>query len=409
MVIAPLPAHEDQRLEALHRLAILDTPPERDYDDFTKLASEICGTPIALISLIDTHRQWFKSRVGLAASETPRDIAFCTHVIASDPPETLVVNNALEDPRFFDNPLVTGDPEIRFYAGAPLVTPDHQALGTLCVIDRKPREMTIEQLEALQALARQLAARLELRDTNSSLAQRNRELERLQTENNQFIGMAAHDLRNPLQVIDGYAKIVANGIIGPVTPEQHRALESVMRSGSFMLGLIDDILSIAKINSGKIELDLTQTDLATLVRRVVDVSRLLAEEKKVALRFEAEAGLPFVPADSFRVEQVLNNLIGNAIKFSHGGTTVTVKVTREPDGKAVRVAVVDQGQGIPADERDRLFQPFSRTSVKSTGGESSTGLGLAISKRMVEAHGGRLEVSSEVGKGSVFSFTLPAP
>lgn len=407
MLIASLPAREAERLEALRRYAILDTAPEQEYDDFTRLASEICGTPIALISLIDSHRQWFKSRVGLAVTETPRDIAFCTHAIAAMPPETLVVQDALEDPRFFDNPLVTGDPEIRFYAGAPLVTPDHHALGTLCVIDRKPRALTATQLDALQTLARQLTTRLELREAYRLLAERNVELERLQAENSQFIGMAAHDLRNPLQVIDGYARVMANGLIGPVTPEQTMALKAVTRSGSFMIGLIDDILSLSKINAGKLELERKAVDVAELVARVAEFSRLLAEGKGITIALNAEKGLPLVQADAFRLEQVLNNLVGNAIKFSHAGTVVTLSAARD-DGRGVRIAVADQGQGIPADELQRLFQPFSRTSVQSTGGESSTGLGLAISKRIVEAHEGRLEVKSEVGKGSTFSFTLPA-
>jgi signal transduction histidine kinase len=134
---------------------------------------------------------------------------------------------------------------------------------------------------------------------------------------------------------------------------------------------------------------------------------LLAEGKDITIALNADKNLPAVPADAFRIEQVLNNLIGNAIKFSHSGTTITLTVKGDEKG-GVHVAIADQGQGIPADERERLFQPFSRTSVKSTGGESSTGLGLAITKRIIEAHGGSLEVHSEVGMGSVFSFTLPA-
>src|SRR5829696_7252097 len=159
-----LPPDEEERLKVLKEHEILDTPPEREYDDITLLASEICGTPISLISLIDEDRQWFKSSVGFQESETPREIAFCAHAIL-DPFETMVVSDATLDDRFATNPLVTGDPNIRFYAGAPLLSKENHALGTLCVLDSEPRQLTPRQIEALQALARQLSMRLELRRT----------------------------------------------------------------------------------------------------------------------------------------------------------------------------------------------------------------------------------------------------
>ena len=167
MKSAPIPQNEAERIAALKRYAILDSMPEKAYDDLLAIIAGICGTPMGAISLVDTGRQWFMAQKGLPAKETPRDIAFCSHTILGD--DVFVVNDALTDERFHDNPLVTENPNIRFYAGAPLVTPGGQAIGSLCVIDNQPREISDAQKQALSSLSRQVVALLELRAAHKDL------------------------------------------------------------------------------------------------------------------------------------------------------------------------------------------------------------------------------------------------
>src|SRR5882762_3984460 len=158
---APIPTNEKKRLNVLWQYEVLDTVPEEVFDDLTELAARICGAPIALITLVDEKRQWFKSKVGISINETSRDVSFCGHAILQS--DLFIVPDATRDERFSHNPLVTTEPKIRFYAGAPLVTPDGHALGSLCVIDKVPRELRAEQKQSLRVLARHVMTQLELR------------------------------------------------------------------------------------------------------------------------------------------------------------------------------------------------------------------------------------------------------
>ncbi len=177
---APIPHNEKKRLKVLWEYEVLDTVPEEVFDDLTELAAKICEAPIALISLVDEKRQWFKSKVGIDVKETPRDVSFCAHAITQ--PDLFIVPDATQDKRFAANPFVTGEPNIRFYAGAPLVTPDGHALGTLCVLDKVPRELRPDQKQALRILARHVVSQLELRRRTKELGDVREQNKRLKDE-----------------------------------------------------------------------------------------------------------------------------------------------------------------------------------------------------------------------------------
>jgi len=220
-----------------------------------------------------------------------------------------------------------------------------------------------------------------------------------------LIGVVAHDLRNPIGVVKGYADLVATGMLGPVSAEQRDVLGTIAGNCEHLLEMVNDLLDVSLIESGHLRLRLEEADLETYLQRLRSGHELLGRAKSITVELVVERPLPQVVFDGGRVAQVLGNLVTNAIKYSHPKTRVTVRV--RPHGDGVVIDVRDEGQGIPQEELSRLFTDFGRASVQPTAGERSTGLGLAISRRVVEAHGGRIWVESEVGKGSTFSFSLP--
>ena len=257
------------------------------------------------------------------------------------------------------------------------------------------------------ALARrQLHAALHaLRESQQQLLDRNTELESLNEQKNRLLGMAAHDLRNPLGVILAYSEFLEMDA-SPVLDESQREFVSSIRSTSqFMLKLINELLEVSTIESGRLELDVAPANIGDIVRHNVSLNRVLAQQKRIGLDFELSEEIPPISLDRGKIEQVLNNLIGNAVKYSHPDTRVGIRVSN--DGPHVTISVTDHGQGIPEEDMPKLFKPFGKTSVKATAGEESTGLGLAIVKKIVEGHGGKITVESRVGEGSTFRFSLP--
>jgi signal transduction histidine kinase len=384
-----LPAHgpsqEVARLYVLHGYHVLDTPTEARFDRVTRLLARELEVPIALITLVDAERQWFKSRLGLDAESTPREFAFCAHAIASD--ELLVVEDAHQDQRFVHNPLVQGAPNIRFYAGAPLLAPGGHRLGTLCAIDRRPRSLTREQRELLRELSEHVMDLLELRRLAS-----------LRSDVEETIQALAYDLRPSLHQVNTFADLVQNDPDSQLGAKSAKHLQLVQDVSIRIRKRLDAVRDFLKASETH-ETQPIQTE--ALVNEIV--TKL--EEPIQAQAAQVQVGaLPAVLGRRSQVEALFRHLIDNALKYAGPGPVrVTVRATASRD--RVRFEVTDNGPGIPDGQRARALRLFQRLH---TGEVPGVGAGLSLCRRIVESSGGRLLIDSAPEGGAAIRFTLPA-
>jgi signal transduction histidine kinase len=250
-----------------------------------------------------------------------------------------------------------------------------------------------------------IEANRNLNEIHLEMEKKKEELQLLNEQKNLFLGMAAHDLHNPLTVIQGYSDLLLDKYANSKDTEMVRMLRRIRRSSDFMLHLIKDLLNISAIESGIVSLNLTDLDLVVIIKDCIYLLEGRAEKKKIKITLKADTSIPRIQCDANKIEQVINNLLTNAIKYSHADTEITIHISATKD--EVLMAFADQGVGIPKDELEGLFHPFVKTSAKVTGGESSTGLGLAITKKIVLEHHGRIWSESSIGKGSTFYVALP--
>lgn len=405
MIAPKIPAEEPQRLKSLYHYKILDTPPEPEFDELAKLASQICGTPISLVTLVDVDRQWFKANVGLKVDQTSREVAFCAHAIHYD--DMFMVRDAAEDERFRHNPLVTGSPNIRFYAGMPLITPSGHKLGTLCVIDTVPRELTDEQMFALRVLSRQVIQQMELKLHNRQLeksiqkiSRQNVELNRLNKVSNKLISIISHDLRNPITTLKGFLTLLENDQLDKIEINQFiDGISTLLDSSS---DLLDNLIQwgVRQMDDEEVKVQSFRLDL--LVQEVMQHLRLNAQFKNNELIHHLEAP-SYITADSTMIRFVIRNLLQNSIKFTANGT---IEVHASEDDASYYIKVQDTGCGIHPNQLNDLFNWDIKVSTCGTAGEKGAGLGLVICKEFVEKHHGKIGVSSQLGKGSIFTFSI---
>lgn len=504
----PLPSNEAQRLDDLHEYGILDTGSERIFDEIAELASAICGTPYAAVSLIDRDRQWFKAAYGMSARQLPREDGVCGHAILAR--ELFEVQDTDKDERFSNNPALSGSPKIRFYGGSQLNSDRGNTIGMLCVLDSVPRKLTAAQRLSLKQLADVLMAVLEAarqsrqlnwfsalvdevsdeifisdpltlrylyanasalrslgytlerlrqmtpmdvtKDQNRQkfegyveqlrsgvpyvifegvrqringepypvevrwqllttrgrevilsfvhdIAQR-KEVERMK---NEFISVVNHELRTPLTSIHGAVKLLEQGAGGVLPPPAARLIALAAKNTERLRSIVDDILDLEKIASGRMEFDIELLDALGVLSWIAQGHESAAVTADVNLVLESPADLG-LKGDAQRLHQVLTNLVSNALKFAPRGSRVLLSA--EPHAAGVKLQVMDEGPGIPDDFRSLIFQRFAQADMQTSRAKGGSGLGLSIAKQMTEQMGGSIGYESAPGR-TCFYVVMP--
>lgn len=401
---APPHPREAERLQALRALGILDTEPEERFERFVRLGCAVTGCPVALVSLVDEKRQWFKAKLGIEACETGRDESFCAYVVHQDEP--LVIEDATTDPRVADMAIVTDPPKIRAYAGIPIR--DHRGfpLGSFCVVDFQPRRFPEETIALLKDLARSVENEISNYELNALTRELVAEKQRVEEANrakSDFLAFMSHEIRTPL---NGVLSIADHLLKSSLLPRQERMARIIRSSGDLMLILINDILDFSKLEAGALQLDPQPIDPKNWALEVTELFSFSISDKEIDFVQEISPELPpLIEIDPLRCKQIATNLLSNALKFTAQGT-ITFRLFTS-GGVILVLEVEDTGVGIPVERQAKLFQPYQQADPSVYRTHGGTGLGLSICKQLAELMGGGIALESEPGRGSRFTVSVP--
>ncbi|APJ03122.1 GAF domain-containing sensor histidine kinase [Silvanigrella aquatica] len=398
-----MPKNEKSRLNDLKRYKVLDTPPEFHFDELTKLASLICDTPIALISLVDEERQWFKSKVGLEVNETPRDVSFCSHAIEQD--KEFIVEDALNDARFKDNPLVLEEPKIRFYAGIPLKSSNGYNIGTLCVIDKKERKLDERQIEILKSLSKQAMNYIEMYKkifemlhVKNSLIQ----AERINSALNLAAGIS-HEINNPLAIMLGKLEILKERVNEDEVIEKEELLKdfsSIANAGTRITKIVKGLRMFSQCDENEA---FGKAKFSEIWESILMICEKRIKDKGIDLKIDEYPNI-LIHCKFINICHAIYNIIINAFdSIKHLDTKwIHIKFIEDLKNNNINIRIIDSGNGIPPNIKEKMMEPFFSTKEINV----SKGLGLSIARGIFEENKGKLNYDEKC-QNTCFVITLP--
>ncbi len=392
-----VPFNEKLRLAALKEYNILNSGPDKDYDNLTFLAATVCEVPVAHISIIDKKRIWTKSIYGGDATDIPRSESFCDRVIHQDEP--IVFFNQSTHPNIFSGSKELFSKDFQFYAGIPLYNPQGHAIGVFCVFDTKERKLTQRQIEALKALASQTMNLFEFRKQKNKLYEVQKKLKQKYKELERFASLVSHDIKSPLANIISLSELLKDENKGKFDEETEQYLEFLVESSYSLRNYVDGILSFYR-SDHVMEKDYVNVDLHKLLKGIVDLYQVSDD---ITITYPDDVMLHNV--NKAALTQVFLNLISNALKYNNKDERkVDIRFSRNEEYYFFEVE--DNGQGIPREKVKDIFDLFTTLDNTDREGNTGSGIGLATVKKLIESMGGSISVESEPGEGSNFKFRI---
>ena len=400
---APLHPQEAQRLLDLMGYGAFGTPSEDSYDDLVHMAADVCGTQIALLSLVGENQLHFKSRCGFSLEYADRDGSFCSHAVLHE--DMLIIEDATTDVRFKEHPLVMcPDMHVRFYAGVPLLSSNKLPMGVLCVIGNTAQSLSDRQKRSLRTIASQITANMELKKALGQMHEYAEQLKTLNANKDRFFSIMAHDLKGAFHGLIGFAEVLDEEFETLDASSMHRIAKFLHESSRETFGMLENLLEWSRLEDGSIAFkpeNLDLSDLAKALKRRLGAS---AAAKKIEIVLKVDEGLKFF-GDRHMLDSILHNLLSNALKFSRPNSEITVAILALDHHFKIQVS--DQGVGMSQEQVRRLFTPGEFKSTRGTKGEAGSGLGLVLCREFADRHDGSISVQSEQSKGTTFEVILP--
>jgi signal transduction histidine kinase len=391
--------NELERIGSLISYGLLHTQQEAEFDQITQLAAQITGMPIALISLVDREEVWFKSTTGMDICSADRKLSFCSYAIEAEG-DSFILEDIRNNPKFSNHPYANLEKDaIQFYAGVCLVDKDGHKLGTLCVLDNKPNTLTKGQLKSLQTLAKQVMKLIELHQANRELRSTQIDLERKNAELKSFAGVVSHDMKMPLANIIVTTDILKAKYADQLDDQAKQYLKYLKQSSFSLSDYITGLLEHYESDHHNEQLN-QEFDVHQLLEEIVDL---------LNINFECEINFPEnnveLKCNRAVLEQILLNLLGNSLKYNDKAIII-IDIACQERSSSYYFKISDNGMGIPKDKQDDIFILFSTVGNIDRQGNKGNGIGLSTVKKLVESFGGSIDVTSNLGQGTAFEFTI---